>query len=223
MRRPPRLVTRTLGVTFITVAVILSVVFTVLLVDARDRVRAAELEKLQVGERAYSRFETQRQREQAAAMAAFGESSTLKAALDTYSSVATRPASGSSRDGRAADHRGPRGRAAGDIDVHGHRRDAGSRGPRLCERRPGGGAAGARRGRAVAGRPDGVQRRRRAERRHVPLRQHAAAARRIVRWGRCSSAPSSATTTRASWRGCRTPGSSSPSTTAWWPAPPATR
>lgn len=30
---------RTLGVTFITVAVILPVVFTVLLVDARDRVR----------------------------------------------------------------------------------------------------------------------------------------------------------------------------------------
>ena len=98
MRRPPRLVTRTLGVTFITVAVILSVVFTVLLVDARDRVRAAELEKLQVGERAYSRFETQRQREQAAALAAFGESSALKTALDTYSSEATRPAPGSIRD-----------------------------------------------------------------------------------------------------------------------------
>ena len=98
MRHPPRLVTRTLGVTFITVAVILSVVFTVLLVDARDRVRAAELEKLQVGERAYSRFETQRQREQAAALAAFGESSALKTALDTYSSEATRPAPGSIRD-----------------------------------------------------------------------------------------------------------------------------
>jgi putative nucleotidyltransferase with HDIG domain len=98
VRRPPRLVTRTLGVTFITVAVILSVVFTVLLVDARDRVRAAELEKLQVGERAYSRFETQRQREQAAALSAFGESSTLMTALDTYSSVATRPASGSIRE-----------------------------------------------------------------------------------------------------------------------------
>ena len=98
MRRPPRLVTRTLGVTFITVAVILSVVFTVLLVDARDRVRAAELEKLQVGERAYSRFEAQRQREQAAALAAFGESSTLMTALDAYSSEATRPAPGSIRD-----------------------------------------------------------------------------------------------------------------------------
>jgi putative nucleotidyltransferase with HDIG domain len=97
VRPPPRLVTRTLGVTFITVAVILSVVFTVLLVDARDRVRAAELEKLQVGERAYSRFEAERQREEAAALAAFGESSTLVAALDVYGSETTRPAPGSLR------------------------------------------------------------------------------------------------------------------------------
>lgn len=98
MRRPPRLVTRTLGVTFITVAVILSVVFTVLLVDARDRVRAAELEKLQVGERAYSRFEAERQREQAAALAAFGESSALVTALDAYRTATSRPVPGSVRD-----------------------------------------------------------------------------------------------------------------------------
>ena len=159
MRRPPRLVTRTLGVTFITVAVILSVVFTVLLVDARDRVRAAELEKLQVGERAYSRFEAQRQREQAAALAAFGESSALKTALDTYSSEATRPAPRSIRDAELQHHGGPRGRAAGDVDVHGRRRDAGSRGPRLRQRRAGRRAAAAGRGGEVAGRADGVQRR----------------------------------------------------------------
>ena len=94
MRRPPRLVTRTLGVTFITVAVILSVVFTVLLVDARDRVRAAELEKLQVGERAFSRFETLRQREQAAALAAFAEGSTLNGALDAFLRARSRPGGG---------------------------------------------------------------------------------------------------------------------------------
>ena len=68
-----------MGVTFITVAVILSVVFTVLLVDARDRVRAAEAEKLQVGERAFSRFEAQRQRDQLVAISALSENSTLKA------------------------------------------------------------------------------------------------------------------------------------------------
>ena len=73
-----------MGVTFITVAVILSVVFTVLLVDARDRVRASEAEKLQVGERAFSRFEAQRQRDQLVAITALSENSTLKAALDTY-------------------------------------------------------------------------------------------------------------------------------------------
>lgn len=94
MRRPPRLVTRTLGVTFITVAVILSVVFTVLLVDARDRVRAAELEKLQVGERAFSRFEALRQREQAAALTAFAEGSTLNSALDAFLRERSRPGGG---------------------------------------------------------------------------------------------------------------------------------
>jgi len=82
-----------MGVTFITVAVILTVVFTVLLVDARDRVRASEAEKLQVGERAFSRFEAQRQRDQLVAISALSENSSLKAALDTYftepASVAT--------------------------------------------------------------------------------------------------------------------------------------
>ena len=73
-----------MGVTFITVAVILSVVFTVPLVDARDRVRAAETEKLQVGERAFSRFEAQRQRDQLVAISALSENSNLKAALDSY-------------------------------------------------------------------------------------------------------------------------------------------
>jgi putative nucleotidyltransferase with HDIG domain len=90
-------------VTFITVAVILSVVFTVLLVDARDRVRAAEAEKLQVGERAFSRFEAQRQRDQLVAITALSENSSLKAALDTYfterDSVASRNGGAAPQDG----------------------------------------------------------------------------------------------------------------------------
>ncbi len=45
VRRPPGLAARTMRVTFITVAIILSIVFIVLLVDARDRVRAAETDK----------------------------------------------------------------------------------------------------------------------------------------------------------------------------------
>ena len=50
MRTPPRLVARTLAVTCITVTVILSVVFIVLTVAVRERVRASETEKLQVSE-----------------------------------------------------------------------------------------------------------------------------------------------------------------------------
>jgi hypothetical protein len=41
-------------VTFVTVAIILSVVFIVLMVDARDRVRALEVEKLSVAEKVFT-------------------------------------------------------------------------------------------------------------------------------------------------------------------------
>ena len=84
MRRPPRLVARTLAVTFITVAVILSLVFIVLMVDARRRVRAAEIENLSVAERVFTALEARRQQEQLAAIATMAENPTLKAALDTY-------------------------------------------------------------------------------------------------------------------------------------------
>jgi len=66
VRRPPRLVARTLAVTFITVAVILSLVFIVLMVDARDRVRASEIEKLSVAERVFTALEARRQQDQLA-------------------------------------------------------------------------------------------------------------------------------------------------------------
>ena len=57
MKTPPRLVARTLAVTFITVAVILSVVFIVITLDVRDRVRAAETDKLVVSARVFSSLE----------------------------------------------------------------------------------------------------------------------------------------------------------------------
>jgi hypothetical protein len=84
VRRPPRLVARTLAVTFITVAVILSLVFIVLMVDARDRVRASESEKLSVAERVFTALEARRQQDQLATIATVAENPTLKAALDTY-------------------------------------------------------------------------------------------------------------------------------------------
>lgn len=84
MRRPPRLIARTLAVTFTTVAIILSLVFIVLMVDARDRVRASEVEKLSVAEKVFTTLEARRQQEQLAAIATVAENPTLKAALDTY-------------------------------------------------------------------------------------------------------------------------------------------
>ena len=84
MKKPPRLVARTLTVTFVTVAVILTVVFVVITIDVRDRVRAAETDKLRVSENVFSALENKRQQDQVAAMATLAENPTLKAALDTY-------------------------------------------------------------------------------------------------------------------------------------------
>ena len=84
MKRPPRLVARTLAVTFVTVAVILSIVFIVLIVDSRDRMRAAETAKLEVSSRVFTAFETRRQQDQLGITATLAENPTLKAALDTY-------------------------------------------------------------------------------------------------------------------------------------------
>jgi len=66
------------------VAVILTVVFVVVTLDARDRVRAAETDKLRVSENVFSALETKRQQDQVAAMTTLAENPTLKAALDTY-------------------------------------------------------------------------------------------------------------------------------------------
>jgi hypothetical protein len=82
-RTPPRLVTRTLTVTFITVAIILSVVFMVLTLDARDRVRTAETDKLRVAEQVFSTLQKLRLQEQLGALTTLAENPTLKAALDT--------------------------------------------------------------------------------------------------------------------------------------------
>jgi putative nucleotidyltransferase with HDIG domain len=71
-------------VTFGTVAVILTVVFVVITVDARERVRAAETDKLKVSENVFTALEAKRQQDQVASIATLAENPTLKAALDTY-------------------------------------------------------------------------------------------------------------------------------------------
>jgi putative nucleotidyltransferase with HDIG domain len=73
-----------MGVTFITVAIILLIVFIVLVVDARDRVRQAESDKLEVSARVFMAFEARREQDQNNTIATLAEAPTFKAALDTY-------------------------------------------------------------------------------------------------------------------------------------------
>jgi putative nucleotidyltransferase with HDIG domain len=84
-----------MGVIFITVAVILLIVFIVLVVDARDRVRGAETAKLDVSGRVFTAFEARREQDQNATIATLAEAPTFKAALDTYF---TESRQGSSRE-----------------------------------------------------------------------------------------------------------------------------
>jgi putative nucleotidyltransferase with HDIG domain len=104
VKTPPRLLARTLTVTFATVAVILTIAFIVITLDVRDRVRAAETDKLRVSENVFTALETKRQQDQVAAMATLAENPTLKAALDTY--FTERTFSGSSDEQLRATVRG---------------------------------------------------------------------------------------------------------------------
>ena len=70
--------------TFVTVAIILSIVFIVLIVDSRDRIRAAEIAKLELSSRVFTAFEARREQDQLATVATLAENPTLKSALDTY-------------------------------------------------------------------------------------------------------------------------------------------
>ena len=86
MRQPPRLLARTLTATVLTVAVILLVTFVVLMMDTRDRVRRAEIDKLQISERVFTSLEQRDQTRQHAMMVTLAEHPRLKAALSTYAS-----------------------------------------------------------------------------------------------------------------------------------------
>ena len=83
-RRPPRLLVKTtIAVTFVTMALLLVVVFVVTL-SVRDRVREGVAENLESSQRMFATLEARRQRELRAQAVALSESPTLKAALDTY-------------------------------------------------------------------------------------------------------------------------------------------
>ena len=87
-RQPPRLLVKTLAVTFVTVALLLVVVFVVVTLTVRDQVNQAVIRNLESSQRMFAALETRRQREMRAYAATLAESPTLKAALDTYGAEA---------------------------------------------------------------------------------------------------------------------------------------
>ena len=83
-RRPPRLLMKTLMVTFPTVALLLGVVFVVVTVSVRNQVRQTVASNLESTQRLFATVETRRQRELRAQAETLADNATLKAALDTY-------------------------------------------------------------------------------------------------------------------------------------------
>jgi len=84
--KPPRLLVKTLAVTFLTVSVLLTIVFTFVTVRSRSQVRESVIGNLASTQRLYAALEQRWQRESRAQAANLAESPTLKAALDTYAS-----------------------------------------------------------------------------------------------------------------------------------------
>src|SRR5579862_6824383 len=82
--RAPGLLIKTLAVTFLTVFVLLLVVFTLVTMRVRGQVRDSVTGSLEATERLFAQVETRRQSEVRAMTASVAENPTLKAALDTY-------------------------------------------------------------------------------------------------------------------------------------------
>jgi putative nucleotidyltransferase with HDIG domain len=87
-RRPPRLVVKTMAVTFGTVFLLLLVVFVVITLSVRDQVRQSVTANLESSQRMFAALETRRQHELVAQAATLAENPTLKAAIDTYQAEA---------------------------------------------------------------------------------------------------------------------------------------
>lgn len=80
----PRFVTRALVLSFLTVALVLGAVFTVLSVGVRDQVRRSVADNLAMAQQVFTRVEARRQQDLRATVATLAENPTLKAALDTW-------------------------------------------------------------------------------------------------------------------------------------------
>ena len=83
-KAPPRLLVKTLAVTFLTVSVLLVIVFAFVTMRARNQVRESVIGNLESTQRLFAALEQRWQRELRAQAANLAESPTLKAALDTY-------------------------------------------------------------------------------------------------------------------------------------------
>lgn len=83
-RRPPRLIVKTLGVTFLAVALLLAATFAVVIVRVRDQVRAGVAANLESSQRMFAAIESRERHELRAQAATVAENPTLKAAIDTY-------------------------------------------------------------------------------------------------------------------------------------------
>jgi putative nucleotidyltransferase with HDIG domain len=83
-RRPPRLLVKTLTVTFMTVALLIATVFVVVWLSVRHYVRDSVTANLAASQRMFAALEARRQRELRSQAATLAENPTLKAALDTY-------------------------------------------------------------------------------------------------------------------------------------------
>lgn len=80
----PRLITRVLVSSFLTVAIVLAAVFAVLSIRVRDQVRQSVADNLASAQQVFERVEARRQQDLRASVAVLAENPTLKAALDTW-------------------------------------------------------------------------------------------------------------------------------------------
>jgi putative nucleotidyltransferase with HDIG domain len=82
--RAPRLLTRALVTSFLTVALVLGAVFAVLSLRVRDQVRQSVADNLASAQQVFTKIEARRQQDLRSSVATLAESPTLKAALDTW-------------------------------------------------------------------------------------------------------------------------------------------
>ena len=80
----PRLVTRALVTSFLTVVLVLGAVFGVLSLRVRDQVRQSVADNLASAQQVFTRVEARRQQDMRVSVAILAENPTLKAALDTW-------------------------------------------------------------------------------------------------------------------------------------------